>query len=101
MTRFFEALINNTNKIDQTYSEFEIGASQGISIKKLVSVFEKKANRKANIIWGGLDYSELASMYNVAKPENSFDHWKPEYSLDQAVTEYLAKYKIDSVGDND
>ena len=97
---FFETLINNIDKINQPYSEFEIGTSQGISIKELVSVFEKKTNKKANIIWGGLDYSELASMYNVAKPEKRFNQWSPEYKLHQAVTDYLAKYKIDSIGDN-
>jgi len=100
VTRFFEVLINNTDKIIDSYSEFEIGTSQGISIKELVSVFEKKANKKANIIWGGLNYSELASMYNVARTEKSYDLWKPEYKLDQAVTEYLTKHKIDSTFEN-
>jgi len=64
VTRFFEVLIYNTAKIDQTFSEFKIGRSQGISIKELVGVFEKKANI-IRVVWTIRNLPPFIALQNV------------------------------------
>lgn len=94
---FFIQLIEGLPTIERAYTEFEIGTCIGISIRDLATMFERVSGKKTNILWGNLEYSELASMRNVANPFKIYAGWKANKLIDYAIFEYLEKYNIPQI----
>ena len=84
----FEAAYNLLleNKIN-SHSIFAVANKESYKLKDLIKVFEKAANKKVNVIWGGKSYRKREVMKLWDKGEE-LPNWEPKVSLEQGLKRY-------------
>ena len=79
----FNLLENNTNR----HSIYAIANKESYKLKDLIKIFEKAANKKVNVIWGGKPYRKREVMLLWDKG-SALPNWKPKISLEQGLKRY-------------
>lgn len=81
--RALQLLLDKKNS--SSFSVFNLGTGQGVSVLEAIHSFEKVSGRKLNYIMGEKRPGDVGAIYS----DNSFSektlHWKPRYNLDQMM----------------
>jgi nucleoside-diphosphate-sugar epimerase len=79
----FETIPNN--------SILSAGTGTGHSLKEIASIFETLSSKKANIIWGGVDYRKKDTMFSVADISLTMKvcSWEPTISIKDGLRRFL------------
>lgn len=90
-------VLNNLEKINNKFMEFEIGTGNSISLYDFVCEIEEEINKKANIKWGEIPYRKneiFDSKANIEKAKNILG-WCPNYDISNGLKKTIDWYGIE------
>lgn len=78
-------------KKDNTHEIFQIGSGKAVKLKNVVRLYEKIADRKLNVRFGGRPYRKREMMYARADIKKAKDvlGWRPKVSLEAGIRNIL------------
>ena len=88
-------VLNNLEKVNNEFIEFEIGTGNSISLREFVKDIEKEINKKANIKWGIIPYKKneiFDSKANIKKAKNILG-WYPKYDVSSGLKKTIVWYR--------
>lgn len=82
----FSTIFNNNNK---SYQVINIGTGNGVTVKELLSAFEKVYKQNLNICETEARMGDVAGAYANCDTAAKLLQWKPTLSIEQAITDSL------------
>lgn len=88
-------VLNNLEKINDKFIEFEIGTGSSISLHEFVREIEQEINKKANIKWGEIPYkkNEIFDSKADIKKAKKYLEWSPKYDISDGLKKTIDWYK--------
>jgi nucleoside-diphosphate-sugar epimerase len=83
----YDYLIENVN---MKYEDYGVGSGSGISIKKLIQLYEELSGKKINIKWGGREYRKREVM-NLWSDYQKLPNWECHITLSEGLLRYINK----------
>ncbi len=84
----YQVVLENISSYKENYQEFGLSGQQRCTLKELVELIEKIAEKKTNIKWGARPYRDR----EVMNPWESYEQlpgWKPKISLNEGIKRFL------------
>lgn len=88
-------VLNNLEKFNDEFVEFEIGSGNSISLCDFVGKIEEQINKKGNIKWGEIPYKKNEIFDSKAYIEKAKQYlgWSPKYDINSGLKKTLDWYR--------